>query len=103
MLKNITIPKDVAERSTVRNPVAWHQASPKIQRCFKLEAKTNGKTVREMMKLEALKFRRSLLEECDSNSGFLERTNPTRALHINDDTESNRMAVDWIPTAVWDK
>jgi len=59
-----------------------------------LEAKTNGKTVNERRKLDALKFRRSLLEECDNNSGFFERTYPTKALQIKDDTERSSKAVD---------
>lgn len=94
MLKNITIPKDVAERSTVRNPLAWHQAFPKIQRCLTLEAKTNGKTVSEKRKLDKFKFRRRMLEDCDNKPGFFDRTYPTKALQIKDDNERSRKAVD---------
>lgn len=58
--------------------------------------------ISEKMKLDVVKFMRSLLEECDNNFGFLVRINFIRVLYINEEIISKKMVVDWILMIVGD-
>lgn len=58
--------------------------------------------ISEKMKLDVVKFMRSLLEEWDNNFGFLVRINFISVLYINEEIMSKKMVVDWILMIVGD-